>query len=190
MRIGWTGLSAFLAAMAIVWAATITSEGQAPAAGRGQAAAPQTAAPAAGRQAAAPRPAAAAAGARTEDGRPNLNGGWQAINTANWDIEAHQAEAGPHNNIMGAWGAEPAGMGIVEGGAIPYKPEPRRRKQDNCKTRMRGKSTNDPHRFDPADPELECFRPGVPRANYMPFTFQIFQNRDHILMVYVFMCAM
>jgi hypothetical protein len=190
MRIGWTGLSAFLAAMAIVWAATITSEGQAPAAGRGQAAAPQTAAPAAGRQAAAPRPAGAAQGARTEDGRPNLNGIWQALNTANWDVEAHQAEAGPHNDIMGAWGAQPAGMGIVEGGAIPYKPEALKKKQDNFKNRMLVKITNDPHRFDTGDPELECFRPGVPRANYMPFPFQIFQNRDQILMVYEYKGAM
>jgi hypothetical protein len=191
MRIGWTGLSAFLAAMAIVWAATITSEGQAPAAGRAQGAAPQTATPAGARQTPAqPRPAAAAQGGRTEDGRPNLNGIWQAINTANWDIEAHHAEAGPHNDIMGAWGSEPAGMGIVEGGAIPYKPEALKKKQENFKNRMVAKITNDPHRFDTGDPELECFRPGVPRANYMPFPFQIFQNKDQILMVYEYKGAM
>jgi len=164
--------------MAIVWAATITSEGQAPAAGRAQGAAPQTAAPAGARQTPAqPRPAAAAQGARTEDGKPNLNGIWQAINTANWDIEAHHAEAGPHNDIMGAWGSEPAGMGIVEGGAIPYKPEALKKKQDNFKNRMLVKITNDPHRFDTGDPELECFRPGVPRANYMPFHFRSSRTR-------------
>ena len=28
---------------------------------------------------------------RTPDGRPNLNGIWQALNTANYDIEAHLA---------------------------------------------------------------------------------------------------
>jgi hypothetical protein len=44
--------------------------------------------------------------------------------------------------------------------------------------------TNDPHRFDTGDPELQCYRPGVPRANYMPFPFQIFQNREQILIVY------
>jgi hypothetical protein len=91
---------------------------------------------------------------------------------------------------MGAWGAQPAGMGIVEGGAIPYKPEALKKKQDNFKNRMLVKITNDPHRFDTGDPELECFRPGVPRANYMPFPFQIFQNRDQILMVYEYKGAM
>ena len=38
------------------------------------------------------------------------------------------------------------------------------------------KVTNDPHRFDSGDPEIQCYRPGVPRANYMPYPFQIFQN--------------
>jgi hypothetical protein len=179
----WTAVSTLVAALAVAWAAAI--QGQAPAAS-----------PPAARQApAAPRPAAApaarpAAGARAEDGRPNLNGIWQAVNTANWDIEAHPAEAGPHNDIMGAWGSQPAGMGIVEGGTIPYKPEALKKKQDNFKNRMLVKVTNDPHRFDTGDPELQCFRPGVPRANYMPFPFQIFQNRDQILMVYEYKGAM
>ena len=57
---------------------------------------------------------------RTNDGKPNLNGIWQAVTTANWNIEAHQAEPGPRPEIMGAWGAQPGGLGIVEGGAIPY----------------------------------------------------------------------
>jgi hypothetical protein len=122
--------------------------------------------------------------ARTEDGKPNLNGIWQAFTTANWDIEAHHAEAGPHPEIMGAWGAQPGGLGIVEGGTIPYKPEALAEKRENFKNRMVVKITNDPHRFDFGDPELQCFRPGVPRANYMPFPFQIFQNLEQILMVY------
>ena len=187
MRIKWTAVSAVVAAAAVVWMASMTGEGQAPPAA-GQA--PAAATPAPGRQAqAAPRPAPAAA-ARTDDGKPNLKGIWQAMNTANWDVEAHHADAGPHPEIMGAWGAQPAGMGIVEGGAIPYKPEALKKKQDNFKNRMLVKITNDPHRFDTADPELECFRPGVPRANYMPFPFQIFQNRDQILMVYEYKGAM
>jgi hypothetical protein len=128
--------------------------------------------------------------ARTEDGKPNLNGIWQAITTANWDIEAHQADAGPRPELMGAWGAEPGGMGIVEGGAIPYKPEALKKKQENFKNRMAVKVTNDPHRFDTGDPELQCYRPGVPRANYMPFPFQIFQNRDQILVVYEYKGSM
>jgi len=46
------------------------------------------------------------------------------------------------------------------------------------------KVTNDPRRFDSGDPEIQCYRAGVPRANYMPFPFQIFQTREQILMVY------
>jgi hypothetical protein len=186
MRIRWTAVSTLVAAVAVAWAASI--QGQAPAAA--PAAPRQT--PAAPRPAAAPAPAARqpAAGARTEDGKPNLNGIWQAITTANWDIEAHHAEAGPHNDIMGAWGSQPPGMGIVEGGTIPYKPEALKKKQENFKNRMLVKVTNDPHRFDTGDPELQCFRPGVPRANYMPFPFQIFQNRDQILMVYEYKGSM
>jgi hypothetical protein len=31
---------------------------------------------------------------RTADGKPNLNGVWQALNTANWNIQEHAARAG------------------------------------------------------------------------------------------------
>ena len=132
----------------------------------------------------APGPGQGAAVARTEDGRPNLNGIWQAMTTANWDIEAHQAEPGPHPTIMGAWGAQPGGLGIVEGGTIPYTPEALATKRENFENRMVVKVANDPSRFDTGDPELQCYRPGVPRANYMPFPFQIFQTEEQILIVY------
>ena len=122
--------------------------------------------------------------ARADDGNPDLNGIWQAVTTANWDIETHQADAGPHPEVMGAWGAQPGGLGIVEGGTIPYTPEALARKQENLKNRMVVMPTNDPRRFDTGDPELQCYRPGVPRANYMPFPFQIFQNREQILITY------
>ena len=55
---------------------------------------------------------------------------------------------------------------------------------------MTPKITNDPNRFDSGDPELQCFRPGVPRANYMPFPFQIFQNQNQILVVYEYKWSM
>jgi len=186
MRIGWTGFSAMVAAVTLAGAVAITGQGQAPAAGR-----QGGAAPAAGRQGgAAPAAARPAQGGRAEDGKPNLNGVWQALTSANWDVEAHQAEPGPHPEIMGAWGAQPGGMGIVEGGTIPYKPDALKKKQDNLKNRTLVKVTNDPHRFDTGDPELQCFRPGVPRANYMPFPFQIFQNRDQIMFVYEYKGSM
>ena len=121
---------------------------------------------------------------RTDDGKPNLNGIWQAFNTANWDILAHEAQAGPRPVVMGAWGAQPGGMGIVEGNELPYRPEALEKKRRNFENRMNVKVANDPSRYDTGDPELQCYRPGVPRANYMPFPFQIFQNREQIMIVY------
>ena len=55
--------------------------------------------------------------------KPNLNGIWQSFTTANWNIEAHSAEAGPRPEIAGP-GAQPGGMSIiVDGdGTIPYSP--------------------------------------------------------------------
>ena len=102
------------------------------------------------------RPGQGAGFRRAEDGRPDLNGIWQAFTTANWDIEAHHADPGPHPEIMGAWGAQPAGLGIVEGGEIPYTPEALATKQEHFRNRMTVKVTNDPHRFDTGDPELQC----------------------------------
>jgi hypothetical protein len=127
---------------------------------------------------------------RAEDGNPDLNGIWQAVTTANWDIETHQAQAGPHPEVMGAWGAQPGGMGIVEGGTIPYTSEALAEKQENLENRMVVMPSNDPSRFDTGDPELQCYRPGVPRANYMPFPFQIFQNREQILITYEYKGAL
>ena len=187
IRVGrWTVIPAVVGVI-VLWLTEVTIPGQGAAAGRqgGAAAAGRQGGGAAGRQAA---PATARQGGtallRTEDGKPNLNGIWQSMTTANFDIEAHQSKPGPHPQIMGAWGAEPGGLGIVEGGSIPYKPEALAKKQANYKNRMVVKVTNDPHRFDTGDPELQCYRPGVPRANYMPHPFQIFQSHEQILIVY------
>src|SRR5690348_6086259 len=53
----------------------------------------------------------------TNSGNPDLDGIWQAITTANWDIQDHSAKAGPAST--GAFLAEPPGQGIVEGNEIP-----------------------------------------------------------------------
>jgi hypothetical protein len=121
---------------------------------------------------------------RTADGKPNLNGIWQSFTTANWDILAHAAQPGPHPELMGAWGAAPGGQGIVEGNEIPYQPWAAAKQKENFDKRMVVKVTNDPHRYDTGEPELQCYRPGVPRANYMPFPFQIFQTPGQIMIVY------
>lgn len=109
---------------------------------------------------------------RMTDGRPNLNGIWQAINTANWDLEDHPAQAGLPQ--LGAIGAIPPGQGVVEGGEIPYKPEAAAKKRENFKNRMS------------EDPEAKCYLPGVPRAAYLPYPFQIIQGDRKIMMVYGF----
>ena len=59
-------------------------------------------------------------GPRTVDGKPDLNGIWQALNKANWDIETHGPSPGP--STLGAIGSMPPGMGVVEGDTLPYLP--------------------------------------------------------------------
>jgi hypothetical protein len=122
--------------------------------------------------------------ARTPDGKPNLDGIWQSFTTANWDILGHEAQPGPFPALMGAWGAAPGGQGIVEGNELPYRPEALAKKRQNFENRTVVKVANDPSRYETGDPELQCYRPGVPRANYMPFPFQIFQDREQIMIVY------
>ncbi len=57
---------------------------------------------------------------RTPDRDPDLNGIWQAMNAAHWDLESHAARHGPAP-MLGALGAIPAGLSVVEGGTIPYR---------------------------------------------------------------------
>jgi hypothetical protein len=117
------------------------------------------------------------------DGRPNLSGIWQALNEANWDLEGHAARAGMVTQpgahplavvpaapvlALGAVGAVPGSVGVVDGGRIPYRPEMLARKQDN-----------QAHWLE-RDPEVKCYVAGVPRSMYLPHPFQIFQGRTKI----------
>jgi len=108
---------------------------------------------------------------RTGDGKPNLNGIWQAMNEANWDIETHTAGAGPFTALGGAF-AIPPGLGVVEGGSLPYQPAALMKKKENFANRMK------------LDPEIKCYLPGVPRAMYLPYPFQIIQSQQHIMMLF------
>jgi hypothetical protein len=110
---------------------------------------------------------------RTADGKPDLNGIWEALNTANWDIQDHAARAGPVV-ALGAAFSVPAGQGVVEGDDIPYLPAAAAKKKENFEKWMT------------ADPEIKCYMPGVPRATYMPYPFQIIQTPEYILMAYEF----
>src|SRR5437879_9504311 len=117
----------------------------------------------------APAPAAGQAqgyrAPRTADGRPNLNGIWQALNEANWDLLPHAANFG-RVVALGAEDATPPGIGWVEGGEIPYLPAAAAKKKENYDKRLT------------LDPEIKCYLPGVPRAMYMPFPFQI-RSEEH-----------
>ncbi len=113
---------------------------------------------------------------RTADGKPNLSGIWQAMNTANWDIQGHAAAAGPLPQL-GAIGAIPPGLGIVEGDELPYLPEAAAKRKENFANRLT------------LDPEVKCYLPGVPRATYMPYPFQIVQSQKTILFSYEYASA-
>ncbi|MBI3050176.1 MAG: hypothetical protein HYY76_17905 [Acidobacteria bacterium] len=127
---------------------------------------------------------------RGADGHPDLSGIWQAFVTANIDLLDHDAQPGPYSEMMGAYGAWSAGQGIVEGGEIPYRPEALARKQRNVDNRLTVNITSDARRHETGDPELKCYRPGVPRATYMPFPFQIVQSQKHILIVHEYANAL
>ncbi|HEY3392589.1 MAG TPA: hypothetical protein VGK58_07770, partial [Lacipirellulaceae bacterium] len=90
--------------------------------------------------------------------------------------EGHAARPGPLAQL-GALGAIPAGLGVVVGGKIPYTPAALQLKQDNQKHWLE------------RDPAVKCYLPGVPRATYMPFPFQIVQTEQHILFAYEFASA-
>lgn len=112
---------------------------------------------------------------RAPDGHPSLNGIWEALGSADQDLQDHPSYGGPSQ--IGALGAVPAERGFVEGGTIPYKPEALAKKKANFANRWK------------EDPELKCYMPGIPRATYVPFPFQIVQSADVILMAYEFASA-
>ena len=135
---------------------------------------------------------AASRPARTADGRPNISGIWQANNEAYWDLEAHEARAGAVTQpgvypyayarvpaapvlALGAAAIVPGSLGVVQGdGQIPYTPAAAMKKAENAANWI------------DRDPELKCYLPGIPRATYMPYPFQIVQSSAKIQMIYTF----
>lgn len=124
---------------------------------------------------------------RTADGKPDFSGVWQVLNTANDSLEAHTGRAaqvmreGPVVPVpvkelvaLGAVGAIPPSLGVVEGGEIPYQPAALAQRQENRKNWIT------------ADPEVRCYLPGIPRATYLPFPFQIAHNKDALLFSYAY----
>jgi hypothetical protein len=121
-------------------------------------------------------------------GKPDFNGIWEANNTANWDLQTHQARPmvgqpglTPGSQVLaapvvalGSVGWVPGGLGVVEGEEIPYQPWAAARKKEN-----------EEHWID-RDPEIKCFQPGIPRAMYMPHPFQVIQSATKIQMIFEF----
>ncbi len=126
--------------------------------------------------------------ARTADGRPDFSGIWQTHSTANWDLQSHGArplvaQAGVYADVpilaapvvaLGTMGWVPPGLGVVDGDEIPYQPWAAQRKLENAINWL------------DRDPELKCYMPGVPRAMYLPYPFQIVQGTNKIMMVFEF----
>jgi hypothetical protein len=111
--------------------------------------------------------------ARTPKGKPDLNGIWQTMGSAHWNLEPHNAEPSPVV-AMGALGAITGGLGVVEGGRIPYTAEALKKRDENKKNWLE------------LDPVAKCKLPGVPRATYLPHPFQIVQEPDTMLITYEF----
>jgi len=103
---------------------------------------------------------------RTPDGKPDLSGFWQVMNTAAWDIQDHSAQKGV-----------PAGQGVVEGNEIPYQPWAAAKKKENFEKRAS------------LDPETKCYLPGVPRITYMPYPFQIVHSPNQVTILYEYVHA-
>jgi hypothetical protein len=110
---------------------------------------------------------------RTADGHPDLSGVWQTLNTAHWNLEAHAPDY-PVLLELGAQFAVPPGLGVVEGGEIPYRPEARAERVRRFENRLE------------EDPEGKCYLGGVPRSTYMPYPFQILQSPKDIIIAYQF----
>ena len=120
---------------------------------------------------------------------PDIHGVWQAFSEAEYDLEGQAAQpaavlhAGlpdgnpvPHAPVLalGALGGVPPGQGVVVGGTIPYRPEALAQREEN---RAAGLTR---------DPLVKCLMPGVPRATYLPFPFQITQGTEKIMITYGF----
>jgi hypothetical protein len=99
---------------------------------------------------------------RTAEGKADLNGVWQAVNTANWDLQEHAARTGLVV-ALGAVGAEPGGLGVVEGDDIPYLPEAAAKKKANFENRLTD------------DPEIKAICPASRGRPTCPIPFRSFR---------------
>src|SRR6185503_11844085 len=125
---------------------------------------------------------------RSADGKPDFSGIWQANSLAHWDLLSHDArpivaQRGAYPDVpvlaapvvaLGTIGWVPADVGVVEGDEIPYQPWAAARQKENFANWL------------DRDPEIKCYLPGVPRAMYMPYKFQIIQGTTKVMMAFEF----
>jgi hypothetical protein len=122
---------------------------------------------------------------RLANGKPDMNGIWRTVGNDHYDIEPHNARGAmawrpgpivpvPATAVLafGAVGSVPSGRGIVVGGDIPYTAAALAKKRENQANWLT------------RDPEIKCYLPGVPRATYMPFPFQIVQSTKAFFIAY------
>jgi hypothetical protein len=122
---------------------------------------------------------------RLPSGKPDFTGVWQVMNRANNNLEVESGRAawvmrdGPSVPVpakevvaLGAIGAVPPGLSVIDGGTIPYQDWALKKRQENRANWLT------------ADPEIKCYLPGVPRATYMPFPFQIVHNDGALFFSY------
>jgi len=105
---------------------------------------------------------------------PDINGVWQVLGSAHWNLEGQNAFKGPATNVMGALGGIPAGVSYVVGGTIPYRDDALAQRDANR------------DQWNKYDPAVKCYIPGLPRQTYMPFPFHIVHSANKIFIAYEF----
>ena len=96
---------------------------------------------------------------RNQHDQPDLQGIWQAMNSAHYNVEPH-----------GASYMVPGGTGVIidpSDGKIPYTAAGMAEREEN-------RANLD------ADPYARCYKPGTPHLIYLPFAFQIVQSENFV----------
>src|SRR5579871_2959129 len=109
---------------------------------------------------------------RMPDGKPDLQGYWNAGNNggAVFEVQKHERRLA----------SLPAGEGAIvdpPDGLIPYTPEYAAKAKDNFENHLAD------------EPELHCYQSGLPNQMYRQFGFQILQPPGYVVMNWEFMHA-
>ncbi len=102
---------------------------------------------------------------RLSDGTPDFRGIWQAHSPAYVDLEGF-GHAGGYKAATKSVIVDPPD------GKVPYLPDALRQRDANFKNRAT------------ADPALNCYQAGIPRAVLLPTPFQIVQSVGNLAIIY------